>query len=127
MTADTADRSLAMGRKFGNELPGSFFIAVRASGVFSFASHGLEQNEVLAAGFAYVLIKRHDYNSFRLITIKLTFAALAGAACVKYNTQGAETCQGKNREHCAHKSRKQEPIGVHEKPQKRASEYKNPG
>src|SRR5574341_1012237 len=99
-----------------------FLVAVRASRVFRLGGHGLQQHEVLAAGLAYIFVEWH----FK-IPFQSTITTLPGPETVQHNTHGAKPCQGKNREHEAHKTREIEESRVDEQAQQHASEHEEAG
>ncbi len=64
MTADAANRTAVAGRKIGDKLLRFFLVAIRADSLFRLRIHGLQQDEILAAGFAHILVKRHETTPF---------------------------------------------------------------
>jgi len=57
--ARAADRATTPGGKFGNEFIGFFFVAVGAGRVFGLRIHGLQKDEILAAGIAHIFVIWH--------------------------------------------------------------------
>jgi hypothetical protein len=122
--ADAAGGAFREGRELGDELLCLLGVAVGAYSVFGFGSHGLQEHEILVAGFTTIFIKRHE--QFLQIKKQLAITAFARTESVKYNTQGAKTCQGKNGQHGAHETREQEPVGMDKEPEQGAAEDEDP-
>jgi hypothetical protein len=65
-------------RKFGNHFLCLLLTAIGTNGIFSFEGHGLQKNEILAAGFTHIFIEWHNYELLLNGYGKLAFATLSG-------------------------------------------------
>ncbi len=113
MAPGAADRAFGVRRKLGKELPGFLFAAIGTGRVFSLGVHGLQEDEVLAASFTTIFIKRHDNIPPNNDCDASSACAACGDQGTRYNTNEVESCQAKNRERDTNEACEEEPVVVH--------------